>query len=83
MRSSGGDEDETASGSMKDTDREVRKSQEPQSLLPMEFVTRMVQDLFDQGLKYEITLGRHKSQEDSRAESLGQDGNRGVTWKIL
>ena len=54
------------------------KSQEPQSLLPMKFVTRMVHDLFDQGLEYKITLGGRKSQEDSGAESPGRDDKRGV-----
>ena len=83
MGSSGGHEEEPASGPTKDTDRDVRKSQEPQLLLPMEFVTRILQEPFDQGLEYKITMEERESQEDRRVESPRMDGKRGVNLDNL
>ena len=59
-------------------DREVRKSQEPQSLVPMESVTRRLQKPCSQGIEYEITLEGQESQEDRRAESPRLDDEREV-----
>ena len=78
MGSSGRDEEEPASGSTKDTNREVGKSQEPQSPSTMDFVTRMLQEPFQQGLEYKITIEGRESQEDKRAQNQGLDGERGV-----
>ena len=72
MGSSGGDEEEPALGPTKDTDREVRKSQEPQSLLPMEFVTRMLQD----GVNLHDLLEESQEREENQAKITLEEPHR-------
>ena len=59
-------------------DKDVQKSQEPQSPSSPEFATSILQETFKQGLEYVIPLEGLDYQEDTRAENPGPDGKGGV-----
>ena len=68
MSVSSGEEEDLASCSTKDTDRDARKSHAPQSPLPTEFVPAIPQEPFYQGLEYAIPLEEPDSQEAREVE---------------
>ena len=72
--------------STEETDRKARRRHAPRASSPIrerEFVTTILQEPFEQGLEYTITLEESNDQEARRVEDLVPDGEGGGIGNIF